>query len=200
MQTSKQQILQTLERETRATARQISRALYMTPANVRYHLNELLAAGLVTVVGRADDGGRGRPARVFALAPNAQRNNLPRLASALLHAIQSHPAAQEILTDSIPHLAGVTTDKGHWLQRLNAAIQQLDEQGYQARWEASPSGPRVILGHCPYLALLDEHPVLCELDRLVLEHLTGARWEQTACRAPGPGGAPRCVFNRRSGR
>lgn len=200
MQNSKEQILQILEREKRATARQISRELYMTPANVRHHLNALLAAGLVEVVGRASEGGRGQPARIFTLAPKAQRNNLPQLASALLHAIQSHPAAQEILAGSIPHLAGAAAEEGHWLQRLNAAIQRLDEQGYQARWEASPSGPRVILGHCPYLMLLDEHPVLCQLDRLVLEHLTGENWEQTECQAPGPGGAPRCVFNRQPGR
>lgn len=64
-------------------------------------------------------------------------------------------------------------------QRLNTAIQIINQHPYQARWEAHKAGPQVILNNCPFSAIIDSHPELCKVDRLILENTTGLRAIQT---------------------
>jgi len=63
---------------------------------------------------------------------------------------------------------------------------------YHARWEAGRAGPRVILGHCPYAAIIEKHPELCQMDAALLEELTGESAEQVA--QIGRDKSQACVF------
>jgi len=58
-------------------------------------------------------------------------------------------------------------------QRLAEALDRLRKWNYEPAWEARPQGPRIILHHCPYMALISNHPELCELDRCLITILTG---------------------------
>jgi len=78
--------------------------------------------------------------------------------------------------------------------RLNQTIRRLDEMNYQARWEASSQGPRVILGHCPYAAILAENPELCQMDAVFLSSQLGQAVDQVAKLERGPQGIPHCIF------
>ena len=49
---------------------------------------------------------------------------------------------------------------------------------YQAHWEAHVENPRIMLGHCPYSAILDHHPEICQMDGYVLEALLDAPVKQ----------------------
>jgi predicted ArsR family transcriptional regulator len=57
---------------------------------------------------------------------------------------------------------------------------RLNELGYQARWEARPGDPQVQFGHCPYTAIIADHPELCLLDAALLESMLGNSAIQTA--------------------
>jgi predicted ArsR family transcriptional regulator len=78
--------------------------------------------------------------------------------------------------------------------RLTETIENLNQMHYQSRWEAGATGARVILGHCPYAAIIENHPELCRMDAFVLEESLGLSAEQiTKLERPGQG-MPQCVF------
>ena len=63
-------------------------------------------------------------------------------------------------------------------RRLSMTVEKLNKMNYHARWEAGREGPRVILGHCPYAAIIEKHPELCKMDAALLKDLTGESAEQ----------------------
>jgi len=79
-------------------------------------------------------------------------------------------------------------------QRLTQAVQHLNQLNYQARWEAHADGPRLILGHCPYAAIIDRHPELCRIDSHLLEQLLGQPVTQNAKLMTSPQGSRYCLF------
>jgi predicted ArsR family transcriptional regulator len=90
--------------------------------------------------------------------------------------------------------AGLDSSPANLTQRLGLAVQRLNEMGYQARWEAHRDAPRLFLGHCPYLAILPEHPELCQMDAHLLENLLGVPASQVKKRAQDSRGARYCLF------
>jgi len=195
------QILTYLETRQTATANEIARALQVTPANIRHHLGKLNADGLVTVVGERPAGGRGRPTQVYSLAN--QGDNVPQLASALLVMGLKHlngeekdtflmSLANQMAARSSPPLGDKT--KQHITQRLVETVRKLDEMNYQPRWEAHVDAPYIILEHCPFLEILDDHPELCRLDAFLIEKLLGDKVIQKAKRQINRLGTRFCLF------
>ena len=80
------------------------------------------------------------------------------------------------------------------MRRLASTIERLNSMHYQARWEAGAEGPRIILGHCPYRAIIADHPELCQMDAALLTELLQDEVMQTAKLEPGAGGLPFCGF------
>lgn len=174
--TTRLRILEHLRRQPTATAGDLSRSLGMTAANIRHHLAVLEANALVEVVG-ARHQGRGRPQQVYALSRHVLGDGLDDLAVALFDEwLGSLPPERQdaVLMQIAERLAGdisVSADIGSFPRRLAAVINRLNELHYQARWEAGAAGPRIILGHCPYAAIVSRVPCLCRIDALLLERL-----------------------------
>jgi predicted ArsR family transcriptional regulator len=91
-------------------------------------------------------------------------------------------------------LAGEADVKAPVIKRLVRAVERLNELHYQAHWEASAAGPRLTLGHCPYAAIVAEHPELCRMDAFLLEKRLGSSVEQTAKLQLSDNGLPFCAF------
>ncbi len=79
-------------------------------------------------------------------------------------------------------------------KRLVRAVARLNELHYQARWEASAAGPRAILGHCPYAAIVAEYTELCRMDAFLLETMFSSSVTQTAKLQLNDKGLPYCAF------
>jgi predicted ArsR family transcriptional regulator len=77
---------------------------------------------------------------------------------------------------------------------LNAIVSRLSALHYEARWEAGAEGPRFLFGHCPYAAIIQRHPELCEVDGELLEAVTGHSMYQHA--KIGEQGSLVCMFSR----
>ncbi|MEN8171654.1 MAG: helix-turn-helix domain-containing protein [Chloroflexota bacterium] len=197
MQNSRQQILKYLRDHKMASAGEISRDLHMTAANARHHFSVLASQGLIEEIGLRPSKSRGRPTKLFRLPPEVLDNNINQLASALLKSFLGDGDLDTKFTDIITCLFGEPPPdalKTTMLQRLNQTIQELNHANYQARWEASPEGPRLILGHCPYAAILSDHPELCLMDRIFLSRQLEQSVEQIAKLERDPKGAPSCIF------
>jgi predicted ArsR family transcriptional regulator len=190
-------ILDYLEIHRVAIASEISRALKVTPADIRHHLNLLKQEGLVETCGLRKASGRGRPSRLFRLSQQKLGENLGILASALLDEIQEQlPENQQsmALHRIARRIRGGVSIPGNLSQRLVQATRRLNELNYQARWEAHPEAPQVIFEHCPYAAILEKHPEICSLDSYLLEDLLVTPVSQLAKLAKDTRGATYCKF------
>jgi predicted ArsR family transcriptional regulator len=213
MKTTRQRILEYIRVQRVATALEIGRTLQMTGANARHHLGILQIEGLISQVGTRPASGKGRPHKLYSLAEPILGHNLDQLARALLEMwVDDLPSeertefyarlAQKLLTNTATGQAGTgarSSDERrlagtHPTQRLNQAVALLNELHYVARWEAHALGPRIWLGHCPYLALLPDHPEICQFDGNFLGGLVGAGVTQTARRSRDARGNIHCLF------
>jgi predicted ArsR family transcriptional regulator len=200
MKTTRRRILEYLALKRAVTVGEIATALHITPADIRHHLATLQAESIVEKVGSRPPAAKGRPAGLYGLVEQFEEHNFARLAASLLAAwLESTPepaakaAGLQRLADM---LAGAATaaERSPRGQVLLQAVRLLNEQHYQARWEAHAAAPRLIFEHCPYAAILAEHPELCELDARLVQNLLGGHPELTACRELTRSGTRQCVF------
>lgn len=208
MKTVRQRILDYIRYHRAVTVAELSQAFQMTPANARHHLATLVDQGLLQVVDERPASGKGRPAHIFAISEQAMGDNLDLLADILLNQIAKQTDPQQldsVLHQLADHLASQIGARGdlpgvsagsveNLTRRLYRATELLNQRHYQARWEARPDAPRLVLGHCPFSAILKEHPELCKLDAYLIERFTGAPVEQTAKLAKDSAGLRFCKF------
>lgn len=178
--TARQKIFTYISKRRSASAAEIARDLRMTSANARHHLAQLLKNGQIDMVGKRSVGKKGgRPIKIYAVSRNLLGDGLPSLSHHLLEEmLDSLTPSQKAdfltrlakrLTTSVrfPKSSGFSAAASPML-RLAETVKLLNELGYQSRWEAHASGPRIILGHCPYAAIIGQHPELCEMDAAIL--------------------------------
>jgi len=158
---TRQRILDLLLKQDGLTAAELSRVLSVTQADVRYHLSQMVVEGLILTVKPKQSGRRGRPARRYSLASKAKRENYELLTRALINSIREKTSAQEkklLLHDIASKIPGDYQPAGPLGRRLVQAVDQLNLQNYQARWEAHATAPRVIFDRCPFTSLRPEFP------------------------------------------
>jgi predicted ArsR family transcriptional regulator len=73
-------------------------------------------------------------------------------------------------------------------------VERLSRLQYRAHWEAGAEGPHVIFGHCPYAAVIERHPELCQMDGKAIAAVMKAEVQQKAKIAQSGPGASSCVF------
>jgi predicted ArsR family transcriptional regulator len=196
--TTRLRILDYLRKQQTASALELSRALGMTRANIRHHLVVLESNDLVEVVGQRR-GGKGRPENVYGLSRRVLGDSLDELASALLAEWLGRltEGEREAVLRSVAGRLGngySAAREGVPVQRLAEVVRFLNARHYQARWEAGAAGARLILGHCPFLAIIERHPELCRMDALLLEDCLGQAVSQIAKLERPAHGLPQCVF------
>ncbi len=199
MQTSsRSRILDYLKRHQTASVRELAGVMQLTGANIRHHLEILIANGQVEIVGLRHEE-RGRPVNLFGLSEWLLGDNLAVLSDAILENVFS-----EILPDQREEILGILArrlggsqpecETLHLTSRLVEAVELLNSMHYHARWEAGPKGPRLILGHCPYSAIIAEHPELCQMDKSILEFRLGHSVRQIVKLQRSVKGLPYCEF------
>jgi len=196
---TRERILALLRENKTVTVAGLSHAWGLTRAGIRYHLNLLVKEGLAEIIPCDPNQrvSRGRPALRYRLTTQISSNNLLALCSALLEVyIESLPAEEreQALRLTAQYMAGEIADTDSPTQHMNQVINTLNRHAYQARWEASPVGPRIILRNCPYAVILKQHPALCQFDRLFLEQLSHLPLTQVARMDLETGSPPACVF------
>lgn len=199
MKSTRQRLTEYLQRRQLASAVDMSHALHLTAADIRHHLSILEDEGVVEVVSQRPAAGRGRPTSLYQLTRQAVLNNLDGLSHALLaetrHFVPeaekeafNKRVAQRLVGDGYQPARNPS-------QRFVNAIHFLNQKNYQARWEARSDAPQVIFSHCPYAAVLSDHPEMCQIDGFVLSLLLVSPIKQTARLQPNPQGLPQCFFS-----
>ena len=178
------------------SASEVGAALGLHVTTARFHLERLVAAGLVATVHRR--GAVGRPRKIYVDARSAR----PGLASQeALHAFT------ELLTSAWsdaadgspgdPEGAGErwvrgrreepapppASTPGGWLGKVGMAVDLLDEWGYRPELATSEGGRTVelTLNDCPFLSMARAHPeVVCAIHRGLIRGTMTAVGEEGA--------------------
>lgn len=196
MKTSRQKVLEYLGKNRAVSAREIARALRISAADVRHHLRILVSDGRAEAVSVRGGGRRGRPEKVYSISRAALGDNLAGLADALLVEVlprrHGHAGTKVKMEAVGRRLVGSADLSGLPVaRRLALLVEKLNAMNYHARWEAGAEGPRILLGHCPYAAIIEKYPELCSMDASLLAGLLGRDVEQRTKLSPI------CVFGMR---
>ena len=198
MTNARQKILSYILEEQSATVAELSRAFKVTPANIRHHLSILVDQGSLKIIGQKPQAGKGRPTQLYTATQRSNQNNLEQLTDTLLSTLltntQAESAAAVMHEIARQMVAKTIVDKHNPTLQMYSSIRALNRMSYQAHWEAHIENPRIMFGHCPYLAILDHHPEICQLDAFLLEELLDTPVKQTGKRWRNARGLPECVF------
>ena len=189
MTTARQKIVAFFVKTRTASAREIARALKMSTPTVRHHLRVLASDGRLEIVVGREREGKGRPEKLYSLPQSALGDNLAALGDALMAEAGSglRPERLARRLSAEVNLAGQPL-----VRQLNLTVERLNAMNYHARWEAGSQGPRVIFTHCPYAAIIEKHPELCQMDQAMLREWMGQPASQIFKR--GKDGSSVCMF------
>ncbi len=187
----RQRILEIIREHGQVTVMDLAEALHLAPVSVRHHLDILRGDGLIIVTGVERRPQAGRPKQVYALTNEALEhfpNNYQRLAAALLAAERRQPAitSRETLLKSVAEQmareARLPAETNGFPERLPQVVHYLTDLGYAASWRQIAKGRyRLQTSNCPYAALIEEFPELCQLDKSLMEQLVGRPVEEHIC-------------------
>lgn len=162
---------------TGMTAAQLATMLDLHVTTIRFHLDRLVVAGLVT----SDFTrvfGVGRPRKVYDLRPGSLDEEFTQAgAQALMQLL-----ADTFDTDLTPEEAGelwaqqhvprdtdgIAASPGQWLTKVARMIDVLGDWGYTPDLSTSNGGRtcRIDVTHCPFLELAERNPaVVCGIHR-----------------------------------
>ncbi len=195
---TRSRILDYLRKQQTASVRELSVAMGTTGANIRHHLADLETNGQVELISQRREE-RGRPVNIYGLSRQILGDGLADLNEAILDVWLknvSETALENDLRSVALKLGGknLSGNVNTLTIRLTGMTDRLNELHYQARWEAGVTGPTIILGYCPYAAIIRSNPELCRMDEFFLEQWVGSPVEQTAKLLKGAKGYPFCAF------
>ncbi len=188
MQSTRQHILEILRSRGQATVEDIVTDLQrrrgaITAVTVRHHLLRLQEEDLITSPELRRRSTPGRPRHVYALTEKAQdtfHNNYQRLAASLLQQLQKTlpPAGVNVILEGVADqfadeliLPSPLLANGAMSERLTLVVEYLNQQGYDARWEATDGGYTLHTANCPYHQIARETVALCEMDMHLIARL-----------------------------
>lgn len=171
------QIITLLRRSSR-TVDELAQALDLTHTAVRAHLAALERDGLVKQ--RSERRGSGKPSSVYDLTPAAEYlfpKSYGQLLNQLLDVLGERKPADDVETLLREVGRRMAADwklpPGDLRMRLDEAVEVLNELG--GLMERETEGEMLcILGYrCPFAAVMQEHPEVCDLAETLLSELVG---------------------------
>jgi len=198
MQRTRRVMLDHLKRNPGATLVQLAKAARIAPITARGHVDLLMEQGLL----RATEvrGHRGRPFRSYFLTEAAEEY-FPKQYDALAIGLLSSVAALEgetgidaVLQHTAEQMASpyaARVDGKPLAVRLAVVADMITERGGVADWARVEGGYVVREHNCPYPSASRCSDHVCEIDRRVVEELTGAPVKVTERMRDG---AESCAF------
>ncbi len=165
------------------TAAQLGKAVDLHVTTARFHLDQLVAAGVLTATFHKHPGA-GRPRKVYGLAPedDERRDDVAavRLLTGLLaetftatqsegRVVDPDEAGYRWAENHIPATdAAPARTAGEWVGKVGGLIDVLDQWGYTPELSTSSGGrvARIDLPHCPFRDLARANTeVVCGIHR-----------------------------------
>lgn len=163
-------------------------------ANVaRHHLDKLAAGGYLEITTARAAGGAGRPSKRYRAIDSEVTLSLPVkqddvLVSLLGRALaelgpeRAATLAEEVGIEYGRAMAGAMGEQStrSFRSALHAVADALSAHGFAAHAEHEGNSLRIVTQHCPFGAAVDEHPVICAVDRGMVKGMLGALYGETS--------------------
>ncbi len=168
------------------TAGEVARRFDLHPNVARHHLDKLAAGGYLEVGLDHAAGGAGRPSKRYRRSgrqtglpvppprPDELLTTLLTRALALLPAAVAEQLAEEVGAEYGRSLAAQMAPGDSQRSRrtaMSAVADALTAHGFAARAEAEGSTTAIVRDLCPFGELATQHPVLCAVDRGIVQGL-----------------------------
>lgn len=191
MQQTRRYILEILREQGDATVDELVNELKkrihhtITAVTVRHHLDILRGDSLVTSPEMRRSGAPGRPQYVYSLTDKALElfpNNYQNLMNMLLNQLKTNLTSPQVnvIMDGVADQMVAQARFPEAIQhvpmavRLDHVVNYLNQNGYDASWEATDNGYILRTRNCPYSRVAQEHGELCGLDMRLVAGLVGA--------------------------
>jgi predicted ArsR family transcriptional regulator len=163
-------------------------------ANVaRHHLDKLAAGGYLEVTTTRPAGGAGRPSKRYRAieeevtlnVPVRQDDVLVQLLGRALAELGAERAAALAEEVGIEYGRAMASAMGEHSTRsfraaLHAVADALSAHGFAAHAEREGNSLRIVTQHCPFGAAVEEHPVICAVDRGMVKGMLGTLYGETS--------------------
>lgn len=160
------------------TAAQLAQALELHVTTVRFHLDQLVSAGILEA-GFSRAFGVGRPRKLYSVAAGSFDDSRDHDSLRLLTQLLADAFGNGALTPAEAgeawareHVRRVeeppASTPGEWLGKVGRMVDVLQEWGYTPELSTTDGGrtARVDLHHCPFLELAETNPaVVCGVHR-----------------------------------
>ena len=192
-----------------STAAELARRLDLTPAAVRRHLDHLVDDGTLEARDQRvhASGGRGRPARVFALTEagrDAFDQHYDDLAVDALRYLAETAGQDAVMEFARRRVAFIERDyetvvaEQPELTPAEALARVLTAEGYAASVRQLPvvgqaHGEQLCQQHCPVSHVAHEFPQLCEAETEAIASVLGTHVQRLATIAHGDGVCTTCI-------
>jgi predicted ArsR family transcriptional regulator len=167
------------------TAGEVAKAFALHPNVARHHLDKLAAGGYLEVSLDHNGSGAGRPSKRYRCSSRATPLPPPprpdvllaRLLARALELLDPDLAARmaEQVGEEFGRSLAAQMAPGDSQRSLQAAMaavaDSLTAQGFAARAENDGASTAIVRNHCPFSELVAAHPVLCHLDRGLVQGL-----------------------------
>ena len=168
------------------TAGEVAQRFDLHPNVARHHLDKLAAGGYLEVGLDHGNSGAGRPSKRYRRSSRALALPIPPprpdelIVALLVRALSLLPAAaaeqiaEEVGVEYGQSLAAqMSPGEGQRSRRaaLQAVADALTAHGFAAHAEAQGATTSIVRDHCPFGELATQHPVLCAVDRGMVEGL-----------------------------
>ncbi len=181
MQTTRQQILEHLQRHGRATVKELGQILHLTSTGIRQHLTVLERDGLVAA--REERGRVGRPTLVYTLTEKAESlfpRSYDELATALLEEIRASEGSERLY--ALLHRVAQRMAESFWervqgkslAERVEETAAILREQGCLVDWEQRDGEYFLHEFTCPFSKVAKHDSAVCTLHLDLVRLLTSA--------------------------
>lgn len=181
MQTTRQEILQHLQRNGRATVKELGQLLGLTSTGIRQHLTVLERDGLV--LAHEERGGVGRPTLVYSLTDKAEAlfpRSYDELANNLLEEIRASEGRERMY--QILHRVAERMADAYWervqgkdtAERVKETAAIMQDQGCLVDWTENDGEFLLNEYTCPFPKVAKQDSSVCALHVDFVRRLTGA--------------------------
>lgn len=176
---TKWEILETLRESGESSVKNLESELDLSPSTLNEHLTDLRAMDLLEK--RSDRDGPGRPRHLYFLTDEAESlfpHGYSKLASLLMDVVKSlidEPHARE-------KLAEVLSDHYEEYDNLENALEAI---GFYPEFSDEDGQTTIRYNQCPFLEVAREDSSLCDIDKAVLEEMTGRSARMEECIVTG---------------
>jgi predicted ArsR family transcriptional regulator len=167
------------------TAAEIAKRFALHPNVARHHLDKLAAGGYLEVTLDHSPSGAGRPSKRYRRSTRASTLEIPPRPDELMMAllVRALSLLDPLVAESMAQQVG--EDYGRMLAQqmspgdsqrssraaMLAVADALTAHGFAAHAEERSASISIIRDHCPFGEVVSEHPVLCAVDRGMVQGL-----------------------------